>query len=227
MNLYNDVNHLFFYDFLSPYSFLAWMKMAKNPEVFSCERFRPVPIPMGTLIHSYETKGPAEIPSKRDFLMRSWLRELEREKIKAVLPPQMPFNSLYALRLTCSTHMEGLEGAKLSLRQKHWNLIDKIFQACWMHGLDISCESVLKNILKEVGLPEQLFDCISSKELRVEIKSNIKLAQSHGVFGVPTWVIDQKEIFWGADCLSDLISFLQGDDHYNTEIYEKYLKFFT
>lgn len=225
---------VFYFDYLSPFSFLAWMKMqnlnSEEKKLFEKIEYRP--LPMSSLIRLYETKGPAEIPSKRDFLMKVFLRKCYQYDIQLTIPSPLPFNSLYALRMSTLSAFASMELDDSLLFKKREQLIDHLFKSCWLQGLDLSDEKNLASILKKLELSESILEKINSKEARKEIKSTVKEAFSLGAFGVPTWIAfddnssTSSHLFWGEDSLIDLVGFLKGQESFDQALYQNYLERF-
>jgi 2-hydroxychromene-2-carboxylate isomerase len=203
----------FYFDFLSPYSYLAFQWIKKN-KVLLEQLDIPityVPVMMGKLIHSYETKGPAEIESKRNFLFRDCLRYSAVSNIEFTPPKSLPFNSLYALRV-----------ALAATGQEQFDVIDAIFSAGWGKGTEIGEEESLRQVLRESGLNEELLEQTTSKEIRKALKQNTSQAFEAGVFGVPTFIY-QDELFWGNDSTKYLEMVLAGKDPIDTDKYNNFL----
>ena len=198
----------FYFDFLSPYSYVAWTQVRAMPYDFN---FLPVSIP--SIIANYETKGPAQIKPKRNYLFKDLLRFTSLNNIPFTTPLNLPFNSLYALRLA----LVSVAGAN----QKE--VIDAIFRAGWEEGQDIGSDDVLKEILESKNLPvEELFSKMEQKSSRIELKNNIELALNKEVFGVPTFLVDE-EMFWGNDSIKYLEMYLKGNDPLDHEKYNNFI----
>lgn len=193
----------FYFDFLSPYSYLAWTWLRDSGLNIKAE-----PIVLSQVIHSYETKGPAEIAPKRDYLWKHCLRTAKRRGVPFVMPAKLPFNSSYALRLVIAS-----DGDK--------KIIDKLFRMAWEDGLDIEdTEQLLK-------VPElkSLDEIASGREARRQLKNNVAQAIENKVFGTPTFIVN-GELFWGDDCQKDLFDFLDGQDPLNTDHFKYFLERF-
>lgn len=198
----------FFFDFLSPYSYLAWTWLRDQSYEFT---YTPVSIP--SLISHFETKGPAQIKPKRNYLFKDLLRFTELHQIPFTTPKSLPFNSLYALRLAL------VEVA--GVHQKE--VIDAIFRAGWERGMDIGNDDELKRILMDQGLPvDELFLKMEDRQSRVHLKNNISKALSKDLFGVPTFLVDE-EIFWGNDSIKYLEMYLSGSDPLDQAKYASFL----
>lgn len=201
----------FTFDFLSPYSYLAWTWVRNQTLEFEFH-----PVPMASLITHYETKGPAQIEPKRNYLFKDLLRKTKLQNIPFTTPMQLPFNSLYALRLS----LKGVAGE----HQKA--VIDAIYRAGWEHGLDIGNDDVLRTVLKEHNLPvDELFAKMEEKSARLELKQNLEAAISKGLFGVPSFTVGE-ELFWGHDSIPYLEMHLKNEDPLNHEHYKSFLNQF-
>ncbi len=202
----------FYFDFLSPYSYLAWTWVRSTPYEFEF-----YPVSMATIIASYDTKGPAQIEPKRNYLFKDLLRATKMNNIPFTTPKHLPFNSLYALRLA----LIGTAGDK----QKE--IIDAIYRAGWEKGLDIGSDDVLKEILKEKNLySDNLIEKMESKNARIELKANVERALQRELFGVPSFVVD-GEMFWGYDSTKYLEMYLNGTDPLDREMYQQFIAKFT
>jgi 2-hydroxychromene-2-carboxylate isomerase len=200
----------FYFDFLSPYSYVAWTWLRSQSYEFSC-----IPVSIPSIIAHYETKGPAQIRPKRNYLFKDLLRYTKLHQIPFVTPKQLPFNSLYALRLA----LFEVSGPDQN------TIIDIIFRAGWEKGLDIGNEEVLKDLLSRHKFsltPEELFFRMEAKESRLHLKNNISKALKKDIFGVPTFLVDE-EIFWGNDSIKYLEMYLAGTDPLDHEHYLNFL----
>lgn len=191
----------FYFDFLSPFSYFASLKLAKFAEENKVE-INLKPVALGPLLNHWEIKGPGEITPKREFLLKQCLRYAAREGIEFTTPKMHPFNSLYALRLA----LKGVAG------EDQGKVIETLWKAGWQKRIDMGEPDELLAALKEAGLPaDELYEKSFSKEAKVELKENIKEAISFGAFGVPSLVYE-GELFWGNDSFEDLSNFIQGKD---------------
>lgn len=198
----------FYFDFLSPYSYVAWTWVRTQDYDFT---YTPVSIP--SIISHYGTLGPAQIKPKRNYLFKDLLRYTKMNNIPFTSPKNLPFNSLYALRLALA------EVAGESQKE----VIDTLFRAGWEHGLDIGSDDVLRVILSQKGLPaDELFAKMEAREARIHLKNNISKALEQDLFGVPSFLVDE-EIFWGNDSIKYLEMYLAGSDPLDHEKYQNFL----
>ena len=127
----------FFFDFLSPYSYIGWVRFHRlklHEKLQVCYK----PVVLSRLIHAYETKGPAEIDSKRDYLFKHCLRYTKKESIDFLYPKKLPFNSQDLLRLCTWSKSESVQR----------ELINFIFNLVWAKKNDVEdCDIVYLSLI--------------------------------------------------------------------------------
>ena len=206
----------YYFDFLSPYSYLSWQWIKKNKEkLFEKEiEFSFKPVTLSSIIGHFETKGPAQIETKRNYLFKDCLRFSKLKEIPFTTPLELPFNSLYALR-SCLVENVG---------KSQFEIIDLFFRKGWSEGQDIGTPENLIKFLMAEGFPgTEILDKVNTKEMRKALKLNVQEALSKGVFGVPSFVIDD-ELFWGNDSIPYVESYLEEKDNLDKNKYEAFLK---
>ena len=73
-----------YFDFVSPFSYLHWQKVRPLVEA---GRVEAVPIVFGAVLHALGILGPAEIPKKREFIYRQALWQARRDGVTLRFPP--------------------------------------------------------------------------------------------------------------------------------------------
>ncbi len=205
----------FFFDFLSPFSYLAWCNFKeKLPEWQNKQLVGKVsyyPIPMGMVFARHETKGPAQIDSKREFLLKQIIRYCRQRDIPFYGPKELPFNPLPVLRLATACNA----------KENQFALIDLLFRMAWAtpESPALDDPQVLSQLIKAEGLPNSLMEGLSDRTTKKEVKENLEYALQNGVFGVPTFVLGE-ELFWGNDSIDYLELFLEDKDCLDRELFE-------
>lgn len=200
----------FYFDFLSPYSYVAWTWVRGQLDQF---HFELIPVSIPSIVAHYETKGPAQIGPKRNYLFKDLLRFTKLNGIPFTTPAALPFNALYALRLAL----------KNVAREHQVQVIDAIYWAGWEKGLDIGSDEVLRQVLAEKNLPvDELFARMEEKSSRIELKKNIEEGLQKDLFGVPSFLVDE-ELFWGNDSIKYLQMYLDGADPLDHNKYKEFL----
>jgi 2-hydroxychromene-2-carboxylate isomerase len=170
-----------YFDFISPFAYLQFASLAQLPPALDIA-FKPV-VFAGILNH-LQHKGPAEIPGKRRFTYRyvHWLAR--HHGIPFRFPPAHPFNPIRALRLAIA----------LGSRR---DAIATIFRFIWRDGRALDDAAEWNALCAELGV-EDAERLISPQPVKDELRTNGEQAIARGVFGVPTFAID-NELFWGFD----------------------------
>jgi 2-hydroxychromene-2-carboxylate isomerase len=75
---------------------------------------------------------------------------------------------------------------------------DRVFERFWRRELDIEDPAAITAVLAEVGAASIEFDHYLSGEGRREHDAIREAAETAGIFGVPTFVVD-GELFWGRE----------------------------
>jgi 2-hydroxychromene-2-carboxylate isomerase len=174
-----DSTNRWYFDFISPFAYLQWPKvralMAEHAIV-------PVPILLAAVLDARGQKGPAEIPSKREFTYRHVLWQAREAGVPLRFPPKHPFNPLPALRLCIAA---GASPAS----------IDAIFDWIWARGNAADTTESLESVRESLGLPPGVTD---SSEVKAMLRTCTEIALTAGVFGVPTLALGNS-LFWGND----------------------------
>lgn len=194
----------FYFDYISPYSYLAWHKISILCEKYNLE-LKPEPIVFGAILTKLENKGPAEVEPKRIFLYKDVLRSANKDNILLKFPPAHPFNPLLALRATCI----------MEKTTNYNNFITDIFDACWKEGKDISNIELIDSFLKKYNINNGIEFC-NNDEIKNILKEKTTLAINNGIFGVPSMLINE-ELFWGNDRFDFLENYILGKDPINLE----------
>jgi 2-hydroxychromene-2-carboxylate isomerase len=168
-----------YFDFISPFAYLQWPKVRALMPEFGIV---PVPILLAAVLDTRGQKGPAEIPSKREFTYRHALWQARQAGVPLRFPPRHPFNPLPALRLCIAA---GATPAS----------IDAIFDWIWVKGQAADSAEALDSVRKQLGLAP---DAAAAPEVKETLRTSTELALTAEVFGVPTLALGNS-LFWGND----------------------------
>jgi 2-hydroxychromene-2-carboxylate isomerase len=178
----------FYFDFISPYSFLAHKEIIKIERVNSI-KIKYKPILLGGLHNLHGIKAPAFIPAKAKHMIRDCKLIAEKKKINFKFNSYFPIKSLNLMR--------GVLVAEEDNFKSYY--IDNIFNAIWQDGLNINDENILQKILKNLNVnPKTFLLRVSSSSIKDLLKKKTSEAYEKGIFGAPSFVSNNK-IFWGQD----------------------------
>lgn len=186
----------FYFDVISPYAYLAFGHMPQALQGISYQvTYQPV-LFAGLLKHHGQL-GPVEIPPKREWTYRQvqWLAS--QLEIELQTPAAHPFNPLALLRLAVACGANGLPNRYV---------VETLFRHVWCSGKDaedVQRTTALTAMLKPVQNP-------NSAEVKALLTQFTELAIQAGVFGVPTFKVDDK-LFFGLGSLPMLVAYLTED----------------
>ena len=177
----------FYFDFISPYTFLAHKKIIK---LNKRNNFNYKPILLGGLHNLGGITAPAFNERKMKNMKNDCEIIAQKNEIDFVWNANFPINSLYLMR-----------GFIFVNDDKKDRFIDICFDYYWEKNKDISKKDVIKMILGECNIDENLFsDGINNQKIKDELKNLTSDAFAKDVFGAPTFIINNK-LFWGQDRL--------------------------
>ena len=176
----------FYFDFISPYSYLAHQKIKFIKNV----NFNYKPVLIGGLHNLQGITAPAFIKTKLKHMISDCDLIAKKNKSNFIWNSKFPINSLNIMRGYLFINAEN--------RDLYLNVM---FDAYWKNNLDISNEEILKTLFEKYKIEAiSFFDGIKNPTIKDELKSITQEAHDKGIFGVPTFVVNNK-IFWGQDRL--------------------------
>ena len=87
---------------------------------------------------------------------------------------------------------------------------DEVFARFWKRELDIESPAALKDVLARAGADVAGFEAFLEGEGRRELKAVQAAAEAKGVFGVPTFLFPDGELYWGREHLPRIREILAG-----------------
>lgn len=180
-----------YFDVISPFAYLAAERLQ---EVERVAQVRCVPVLFAALLERWGTKGPAEVEPKRRFTYRYACWAAARRGIAFKAPPAHPFNPIRLLRLSVATGA-GIEA------------VQEVFRFVWRDGLTSDDAHAWNELATRVGVADA-DAVIAAPAVKAQLKANGEQATARGVFGVPTFVTADGELFWGEDATDMLLDYL-------------------
>ncbi len=185
----------FYFDFISPYSFLAHKEIIKIEKRDSI-KIKYKPILLGGLHNLHGIKAPAFIPAKARHMIRDCKLIAEKNNISFKFNSYFPIKSLNLMR--------GVLVAEEDNFKSYY--IDSIYNAIWQDGLNLNDENIFQKILKNLNInPKTFLLRLASSSIKDSLKKKTSEAYEKGIFGAPSFVINNK-IFWGQDRIEFALS---------------------
>ena len=178
----------FYFDFVSPYSFIAHKEIRKieNQEGI---KIRYNPVLLGGLHNLHGIKAPAFIPAKAKHMIKDCKLLAERNNIKFKFNSYFPIRSLNLMRGVLVAEEDNIKSY----------YIDNIFNTIWQDGLNMNDEIIIQKVLKNLDVNPKTFALrITSSIIKESLRKKTTNAYEKGIFGAPTYVVNNK-IFWGHD----------------------------
>jgi len=176
----------FFYDYLSPFSYLADTQLPAIARRAGAEiAYRP--ILLGAIMKATGNSGPIPIQGKAGYNVADFQRWAKRYGVPAQFSPHFPFNTIRVLRAAVAAHPH----------ERFLAFHSAAFRAIWEQGQDLSKERALGRLLEEAGIDPALID---GDNIKHQLRANADEAVSRGAFGAPTFFVN-GEMFWGNDRL--------------------------
>ena len=180
----------FYFDFISPYSFLAHKEIKKIEKKGSI-KIKYKPILLGGLHNLHGIKAPAFIPAKAKHMIRDCKLIAEKNNIKFKFNSYFPIRSLNLMRGVLVAEEDNIKNY----------YIDNIFNTIWQDGLNMNDDIIIQKVLKNLNInPKTFFLRSTSSLIKDSLRNKTSDAYKKGIFGSPTFVVNNR-IFWGQDRL--------------------------
>ena len=179
----------FYFDIISPYSYIAHKKIQKIKEQQKII-FNYKPILLGGLHNLAGINAPAFNKFKMKNMQSDCELVSKKNNISFKWNLKFPINSLSIMR--------GYLSVENSQKEDYLNIF---FNAYWRDNLDLSSEKELSKLLENLKIDSKIFfDKISKQSIKDTLKQLTNDAFEKEVFGAPTFIVNNK-IFWGQDRL--------------------------
>jgi len=180
----------FYFDFISPYSFLAYKKLnLLNANNSINIDYKPI------LLGGLHKLGDITAPAFNERKMKNMKNDCElvakKNDIIFKWNNKFPINSLNLMR--------GYLVLDKELKKKYFDLC---FDAYWKENIDLSDIKNFENILDNCSINKDSFlKKIQDQKIKDQLKQLTENAFKKDIFGAPTFVVN-NQIFWGQDRLN-------------------------
>lgn len=191
----------FWFEFASTYSYPAAMRVGALAAAAGVE-LRWQPFLLGPIFrsHGWETSPFNLIPAKGRYMWRDLERVCATLDLPLCRPDPFPQSSLLAARVALVALARGIGE----------DFIRAVYTAEFAWGRQIADEAVLAATLAQLGeVPEPILAQARSEPIKAALREATAQAQSIGIFGAPSFVTADGELFWGNDRLEAAIAWAQ------------------
>jgi 2-hydroxychromene-2-carboxylate isomerase len=187
----------FWFDFASTYSYPAAMRIGPLAKDANVEvRFRPFLLGPIFKAQGWTTSPFNLYPEKGRHMWRDLERLCAELHLPFQRPDPFPQNSLLAARVA----LAGLD--------HDWgeDFCRAVFRAQFGDGRRIDDPAVITDVLAGLKAdPQAALAAAQSGEIKTRLRSETEAAQALGLFGAPSFVTADGELFWGNDRLEQAL----------------------
>jgi 2-hydroxychromene-2-carboxylate isomerase len=185
----------FYFDFGSPYSYLAHTQIKKF-EKETGEKVNYMPVLVGGLHKLAGITAPAFIPLKAKYLIKDCKLWADKYKVKYQFNRYFPIKTVNLMRSALVAEKDNF------LR----SFVDKVFNAVWVDTLNMNDDEVFLKFIEGQYINSDLFSLkYNDPVIKNELIKRTDESFAKGVFGVPTFIVNGK-LFWGQDRLEFVLS---------------------
>ncbi len=190
----------FYYDYGSPYSYLADTQVEAIARRCGAELVRK-PMLLGGVFKATGNQSPAALAEKSawsGFDMPMWARHYG---VPFQRNPFFPVNTLALMRGAAAAQIDG------TFERYH----PAMYKAMWVDGRNLNDIKEVAAVLTAAGLDAQKFgQRIQDQDVKDRLKAVTDEAVARGVFGAPTSFVDGR-MFFGNDRLAFVELALKGE----------------
>ena len=190
------------FDFASTYSYPAAMRIGREAASRGVEvRWRPFLLGPIFAAQGWTTSPFNLVPAKGRHMWRDLARETASLGLPFVRPAPFPQNSLLAARVGIVGEDEG------------WiaDYARAVFAAEFGAGRPIAAREDLGPILAALGLDAaRILDAAVSDAVKSRLRDRTDEARRLDIFGAPSFVAGDGELFWGNDRLEQAVAWAAG-----------------
>ncbi len=193
----------FYFDFSSPYGYLAAEKIDELAAKFG-RKVKWRPVLLGVIFKSTGAAPLTTVPIKGDYSKLDFVRSARFMGLPYNPPSRFPLPTQVAARAYYWLHDRDCAQAR--------SFAKAIYRALFVDDRDISDMNVVLDIAIDVGADRTaVAEAVESAEIKDRLKNEVASALEKGVFGSP-YIVCDGEPFFGADRLPQLEARLAGKE---------------
>ena len=179
----------FYFDYNSPYSYIASLRVETLCRQAGAELLW-LPVVLGGIFQSNEIEPPHTKVNRRKYLFEDLKDLTSYYGIPYQQRSVFIFKPILSLRATLAVP-QGPERAKA---------VHALYRGAFAEDLDLGEPEVVARLLGEAGLDgTALVERTQEPAIKNELKALTDEAIAKGVFGAPTFYVDEVKMFWGQD----------------------------
>lgn len=190
----------FYFDFSSPYSYLASEKVDALAARFG-RKVKWRPILLGVVFKHTGAVPLTQAPIKGDYSKLDFARSARFMGVPFALPTKFPLATQGAARAYYWLHDQDCGKAR--------QFAQSVFRALYVGDRDISSPEVVLDLAAKLGIDTTAYAAaMNDEKYKQRLKDEVDAAIKRGVFGAP-YIVCDGEPFMGADRLPQLERWLE------------------
>lgn len=183
----------FWYEFASTYSYLSAMRIESLAERAGVTvRWRPFLLGPIFAAQGWTTSPFNLYPAKGRYMWRDMEREAAELGLPCRQPDPFPQNSLLPARVALLAAGHPWEPT----------FVKAVYRLEFGEGRDISDRTTIRSVLVHLGLDaDRILAEAASDANKAGLRAQCDEARERGIFGAPTFITEDGEMFWGNDRL--------------------------
>lgn len=180
----------YYYDYVSPFSYLADSQLAGVKERTGAE-IRYIPMLLGGVMKASGNSPPFSVPAKGRYTGADTVRWATRYGVELNPNSHFPVNTVLPMR--AALVLQGNDAFPA--------FHAAVFAGMWQQGQDVGDADVLGIILEKAGIEAgPILERCADQGIKDQLRKNTDGAVERGAFGAPTFFVGD-EIFFGNDRL--------------------------
>ena len=192
----------FIFDFGSPNAYLVLKVLPQIADAHGAE-IKLLPCLLGGIFKATGNQAPlfafAGIKGKLDYDRLEMMRFAQKHGLSGFkMNPHFPINTLALMRgMVAAQHLDVAN-----------TYVDAVLGGMWEDGEKMDDPEVFLARLNRSGLDgQQLIELSNTPEIKGELVANTEAAVARGVFGIPTFFVE-NEMFFGKERIAQIVELL-------------------
>lgn len=187
----------FWFEFASTYSYPAAARIGRLAQARGVTlRWRPFLLGPVFKQNGWTTSPFNLYPAKGRYMWRDLERICGALDLPFAEPPQFPQNTILPARVALVAFDEGWGEA----------FTNAVYRAQFGDSKNIGEQETVAAIVRELGKDANaIIGRAQSDENKLRLRQQTEDAIAHGIFGAPSFVTPDRELFWGNDRLEDAL----------------------
>ena len=188
----------FWFEFASTYSYLSVMRIERAAQAAGVDiAWKPFLLGPVFLALGWNDSPFNIYPPKGRYMWRDLERLAEKEGLPFRRPSRFPRNGLLAARVALLGAGEPWIG----------DFARGVMRANFADDQDIADPGVIRGLLDGLGLPaDALISQAGQADTKLALQRQTTEAGELGIFGAPSFITPDGELFWGNDRLEDALA---------------------